>query len=509
MKANISLGRCAVACGLALMLTANDHSANAQGTAISYQGRLNMNGAPATGVFDFKFTVFDALVNGTPKSATVPANGVGVTNGLFTTTLDFGAGVFTGAPRWLEIAVATHGGANFTNLMPRTALLPAPYAIFADTAANVAAGSAVKSLNNLKDNVTLAAGANVTITPNGNTLTLASAGVGGSGIWSVNGNNAYYTAGNVGIGTTAPTVALDVRGSVAFDTGGSATLYTGTGSTELNRYLNIINAPGLPSASGLKAGGILVADSYGWDNPGKNDLVVKGSVGIGVSASSIDRLSVFGDSSLIGKLYVSGPLVVGDSFTATIGCADLLIGSSGRRGSPGRALSDLGTTLDINCCGDWVNTYIGGGNVSVCSLTIRGGCDLAEPFPTMEEHVERGSVMVIDPDHPGQLKLSTRAYDARVAGVISGGNGLNPGISLHQEGVMEAGQNVALSGRVYVNADASYGAIRPGDLLTTSDTPGHAMRVSDHAQAQGAILGKAMGSLAEGKGLVLVLVTLQ
>jgi hypothetical protein len=57
--------------------------------------------------------------------------------------------------------------------------------------------------------------------------------------------------------------------------------------------------------------------------------------------------------------------------------------------------------------------------------------------------------------------------------------------------------------------DADRGAIKPGDLITTSDTPGHGMKVSDHAQAQGAIIGKAMSPLASGKGLVLVLVSLQ
>ena len=58
-------------------------------------------------------------------------------------------------------------------------------------------------------------------------------------------------------------------------------------------------------------------------------------------------------------------------------------------------------------------------------------------------------------------------------------------------------------------ADASKHPIQPGDLLTTSDTPGHSMKVTDHGKAQGAILGKAMSSLEQGKGLVLVLVTLQ
>ena len=92
---------------------------------------------------------------------------------------------------------------------------------------------------------------------------------------------------------------------------------------------------------------------------------------------------------------------------------------------------------------------------------------------------------------------------------VSGANGLNPGIALHQDGFNDGGQNVALSGRVYALADAANGAIKPGDLLTTSDTPGHAMKVTDHARAQGAILGKAMSALKEGQGLVLILVTLQ
>jgi hypothetical protein len=106
-------------------------------------------------------------------------------------------------------------------------------------------------------------------------------------------------------------------------------------------------------------------------------------------------------------------------------------------------------------------------------------------------------------------QLSDRAYDSRVAGIVSGANGINPGIALHQDGALEGGQNVALSGRVYVLVDASSGAIKPGDLLTTSDTPGHAMKLSDHTRTQGAVLGKAMSSLRQGKGLVLVLVTLQ
>jgi hypothetical protein len=81
---------------------------------------------------------------------------------------------------------------------------------------------------------------------------------------------------------------------------------------------------------------------------------------------------------------------------------------------------------------------------------------------------------------------------------------------MQQEGSIADGSvPVALSGRVYCWADATYGPIQPGNLLTTSDTPGHAMRASDYERAQGAMIGKAMSALGEGRGLVLVLVTLQ
>lgn len=158
------------------------------------------------------------------------------------------------------------------------------------------------------------------------------------------------------------------------------------------------------------------------------------------------------------------------------------------------------------------NAYVklaNSGNLSVKTLTIRGGADVAEPFQMSSKEILKGSVVVIDDKNPGQLKLSDHAYDSRVAGIVSGANGINPGLSLHQEGLVEGGQNVALSGRVYVLADATCGAIKPGDLLTTSDTPGHAMKVTNPTKAQGAILGKAMSALKEGKGMVLVLVTLQ
>jgi hypothetical protein len=153
-------------------------------------------------------------------------------------------------------------------------------------------------------------------------------------------------------------------------------------------------------------------------------------------------------------------------------------------------------------------------------LEITGGSDFSESFdinlpeeaaPASDlASLRPGLVVSIDPAAPGKLTLTTQAYDRRVAGVISGAGGVKPGMVMSQEGTLANGKYpVALNGRVYCWADASLGAIEPGDLLTSSGAAGHAMKVTDAARAQGAIIGKAMTGLKEGKGLVLVLVTLQ
>ena len=96
---------------LLLTLLSLSGFAHAQGTAISYQGRLNDGGLPATGLYDFTFHVFDAEVDGTDLAGTpvtLPFDAVPVTNGLFNVSLDFGSGIFNGPARWLEIRVRTN-----------------------------------------------------------------------------------------------------------------------------------------------------------------------------------------------------------------------------------------------------------------------------------------------------------------------------------------------------------------------------------------------------------------
>ena len=124
-----------------------------------------------------------------------------------------------------------------------------------------------------------------------------------------------------------------------------------------------------------------------------------------------------------------------------------------------------------------------------------------------EAGLEPGDVMVIGDD--GRLLLSSSAYDRRVAGIISGAGDLRPGIVLDQRATDRLRQPVALVGKVYCKVDTTNGPIRVGDLLTSSNTPGHAMRADDPMRAFGAVIGKALGNLETGQGMVPVLVSLQ
>lgn len=116
-----------------VLLSSAQGSVQAQGTAITYEGRLQDSINPANGLYDFQFSVFNAPSGGTTQAGPLSTNGVPVTNGLFAIVLDFGAGVFTGGDQWLEIGVRTNGAGSYTTLAPRQQVTPAPYAITAES----------------------------------------------------------------------------------------------------------------------------------------------------------------------------------------------------------------------------------------------------------------------------------------------------------------------------------------------------------------------------------------
>jgi hypothetical protein len=566
-----------------LFLLAN--SAFSQGTSITYQGTLTDAGKTANGLYDLRFSLYDSISGGVQIGGTVIQN-LAVTNGVFSTEIDFGSN-FAGASRWMQLDVRTNGVGAFVVLNSRQKITAAPYATYAlatATASNVVSGAVVSSVNSLKDDVLLQAGNNVSITPSGNTLTIAAANGGGSSIWSQLGTNAYYSAGKVGIGTNGPVHRLSIAGGPlwtanfwqgALDLGYASAIgwqgapggqHFGIGQSGGGLYFfHTLSSPGTTASAAnydmeiTDAGNLLVGG--GSELPGvklqvngAGSFATGGSGGTlnigtpngesGLSISGSARADVRFDGSTLKLL--TGP--AGGPPSAANGIVITMAGNVGV-GSPtpvGKlevvaqdALRLVGfqpflTILDSNAgyarsriqgVGGAIvlepESYVSGanannsvtiantGNVSVKNITIRGGADVAEPFDFSSDQIAPGSVVIIDDENPGKLKLSKSAYDTRVAGIISGANGVNPGLSLHQEGILDGSQNVALGGRVYVLADASYGAIKPGDLLTTSKTPGHAMKVLNHDKAQGAILGKAMSALKSGKGMVLVLVTLQ
>jgi hypothetical protein len=121
-----------------LLLVGSAGAAWAQGTAFTYQGRLGDQGHAANGSYDLRCAIYDGGANGSLVAGPLTNSATGVTNGLFTVTLDFGSGVFTGPPRWLDVAIRTNGSASdFTLLSPRRLLTPAPYTVMANSASNL------------------------------------------------------------------------------------------------------------------------------------------------------------------------------------------------------------------------------------------------------------------------------------------------------------------------------------------------------------------------------------
>ncbi len=129
---------CGAITGL-LIFTVHLSIALGQGaTAFTYQGNLQNNGTNVTGATGMIFALYDFGLGGTPITPAI-TNDVAVSNGLFTVTLDFGAGAFNGQACWLDIAISN--GVRNVELSPRTQVLPTPYATFANTASNIAAGA--------------------------------------------------------------------------------------------------------------------------------------------------------------------------------------------------------------------------------------------------------------------------------------------------------------------------------------------------------------------------------
>ena len=335
----------------------------------------------------------------------------------------------------------------------------------------------------------------------------------GVGVYGSNSVTATNASGTGVWGRTWSPLGAGVRG-----TGGA---YGVTGHSESG--IGVYGTSWSPLGSGVAGTGLGGATGvYGYSTSGYAGYFEASSVGAGVmiTGTAYQNLKVVSNHPGGGIPAA----VTGEIFTAADGVG--VYGSNSKSTTHGTGIGIWGQTWSGG--GAWVKgtgyngaTGVYGssdygfagrfeGTMRTNVLQIAGGSDLAEKFAVSNSAgIEPGTLLVIDEDNPGRLKISDSAYDTRVAGIVSGAGGLQPGLTLQQEGVMDGDVLVAIAGRAYVKAEAISGPIRPGDLLTTSSLPGYAMKATDRGRAYGAVIGKAMSELTHGTGLVLVLVNLQ
>lgn len=528
---------------------------------LSYQAVLtdNLGNALPGPTVDLAFRIYTGaavLVEGPINVNLVP-----IEDGVVSTSFPVTASSFDGADRFVGVSV--NGGAELT---PRIQLTAVAYALRVDRVASaelddaIDFGTGVAPLASGTVNVFNGAQAQSTILldgvssristfgndgleqirlygPSWGELWLNDAGVGNERTVYLSANS--DSGGQLTLDETGGAVRANLTG---FTAGGVLSLYNnatsttvvldgGAGNVEAEGQISKISSTGAIKATlgtnGTDQGALRTYDATG------DQTVVVGSNGSANSGGLVNvhmansiwpGMTVDGDDGNSGRLTLlraenDDSIIIDANSVGTGGqismqdgdgteTVEILAAETTTTGGQivlrnADGVSEIELDAEFGLTGD-------PGRIVTPVLQITGGSDLSEQFDIRGDF-EQGMVVCIDESNPGSLVVSTSAYDSRVAGIVSGANGVRTGLIMGQRQKSEVdGKNaVALTGRVYCWVDASHGEIKAGDMLTTSATPGHAMKAADKAKAQGAIIGKAMQPLKSGKGLILVLVNLQ
>lgn len=242
---------------------------------------------------------------------------------------------------------------------------------------------------------------------------------------------------------------------------------------------------------------------FGIHCAGGNGVQGHSSSGVAVRGDSESFLGVFGRSSSNDGIQgrSAAPDHAGVSAINEKNGFGLFAMSSGGQAGHFEGTVDINGNLAVSGSIDAPKTTV------TCFDVVISNGDCAEDFDlTGSESAAPGTVMCLDPD--GGVRPSTSPYDKSVAGVISGAGGYQPGIILDRQRSQTRRVPLALVGKVFCNVSADYAPIEVGDLLTTSSTPGHAMKAIDSHQAFGAVVGKALRPLATGRGMIPILIAL-
>ena len=355
-----------------------------------------------------------------------------------------------------------------------------------------------------------------------------------NGVWGKSLGDGLGSSGVFGEAIDGPGVAGVSKGSVGVDakseTGPAAlrAIHSGAGGPGVFGQSKAVGVWGKSLGDGLGSSGVF---GEAIDGPGVSG-VSKGSVGMDAKSDTGPAAlravhagtggpGVFGQSKAVGVWGKS----LGDGLgsSGVFGEAIDGPGVSGRSvGSVGMdARSDRGpAALRATHGSDGVaGLFVGhvhitrtlqvDGDIEVKGDIRLANADFAEDFDIAEStDAEPGTLMVLNT--VGQLEASCKAYDKRVVGVVSGAGHYRPGIVLdRRDDAQTTRRPIALLGKVFCKVDARYSAVAVGDLLTTSGTPGHAMKADDPANAFGSVIGKALRPLPHGQALIPILIALQ